>query len=317
MIPSMTASSSTGGRLRPHRVRPLLTLLALGCMSPAADPADAQIPVLVSSEWVAEHVGDPDVVLVHVGMSHRGMPETFIPGSRFLDYHLITAREQEGLSTEIPPVDGIVAALREIGISNDHHLVVYGSPGHLPARVYVTLDYLGHGDRTSVLDGGLEVWTAEGRETETAATDAASRGTFEARLNPDVLVDADWILERLDDPGTTLIDARPEVEYTGERTPETLRPGHIPGAYNLYWQELLVSEERPVLQALENVRARFEEAGAEPGGTVVNYCYIGMRASYTYLISKHLGYDARFYDGSWNDWGARDDTPAVEGTGRR
>lgn len=273
--------------------------------------------VLVSADWLAQHLEDPDLVVLYVDMGHRGMPDEVIPGTRFLDYHLI-AVERDGLSIELAPVDDLVAAFRAVGVSNDSRVVAYGDPGHMPARVFMTLDYLGLGDRTSVLDGGLAAWKAAGGSTTTEATEAMEHGDLEARVRTDMLVSAEWIRDRLEDARVVLIDARPENEYTGQRPGrDNLRGGHIPGAYNLYWAELTESAELPRLKELDEVRARFAEAGAVEDGVVVSYCLIGMRASYTYLVSRHLGYDARFYDASWNEWGARDDLPAVAGTARR
>lgn len=293
----------------------LLTATTLMAAGSTALSAQEQ-PVLVSTDWLADQMGEPDLVLLHVGMSMRGTPETFIQGARLLDYHDFAA-DANDLVIEVQPVPDMVAALRAAGVSNDSRVVLYGSgSAHMPARIYMTLDFLGHGERTSVLDGGLETWMAEGRPTSANHGAASAPGTFEPSLQDDVLVTAEWLAARLDDDEVTVIDARPETEYTGERTPEGLRPGHIPGAYNLYWADLMVSEDQPVLRALDEVKARWEEAGATADGVVVSYCYIGMRASYTYLISKHLGYDARFYDGSWNEWGATD-LPATEGRSRR
>ena len=289
----------------------LTALLALALGSGFAHGARAQesSDVLVSTDWLAAHLEEPDLVLLHVGMRHQGVPEELIPGALFLDYHDL-AVERDGLSTELPPVQDLVAVFRAVGLTNESRVVVYGTPGHAPARVFMTLDYLGHGDRTSVLDGGLEAWKAEGRPLETAVA-SAEPGDFRARVQEDVLVTADWIHHHLEDPAVTLIDARPADEYSGERTNGNLRPGHIPGAYNLYWEDLIGSSELPRLKDLESVRARFEESGASTESVLVSYCMIGMRASYTYLISRYLGYEARFYDGSWNEWGAREELPAA------
>lgn len=272
--------------------------------------------VLVGTDWLADHLDDPSVVVLHVGMGDDAMPSEWIPGARFLDYHRI-AQDLNGLSTEIPPVGELVDAFEAVGVSNESHVIVYGTPAHAAARVFVTLDYLGHGDRSSVLDGGLDVWKAEGRQTSSAPGTFAP-ATFVPDVRDDVLVSAEWIRDRLGDRSLTLVDARPEIEYSGERAPRMGgASGHIPGAYNLYWEDLLESRDNPVLKRLDEVKARYEEAGASEDGVVVSYCYIGMRASYTYLVSRHLGYDTRFYDGSWNEWSQKDGYPVTTGTKRR
>jgi thiosulfate/3-mercaptopyruvate sulfurtransferase len=291
------------------------TLLAAVVVSTSCATAQAQ-DVLVSTEWLAEHLDDPTVVVLHVAMLHRTTPDAFIPGATLLDYHTI-AVNVDGLSTELPPVADLEETFRAVGVSNDQHVVVYGTgSAHLAARVFMTLEYVGHRGKVSVLDGGMEYWTFQQRETVPEQT-ARPRGTFTANVRDDVVISADELAGKLDDPGVTLIDARPAPEYTGERQLQNARAGHVPGAYNLYWEDLLVSREEPRLKPMADVEARFEEAGASTDGLVVSYCQIGMRASYTYFISRLLGYEARFYDGSWAEWSSRDELPLVTGTARR
>jgi thiosulfate/3-mercaptopyruvate sulfurtransferase len=291
-------------------------VLVLGSTVAGAAQAAERAPVIVSTEWLAERLGKPGIQVVHVAMAHAGAPAELIPGARLLDYHALE-ETRDGLPVEIRPVAQLKEALEAAGVSNDTHVVLYGEGWpHLVARAFVTLDYLGHGERTSVLDGGLETWRAEGRPLGPKPA-GGPRGSFEPRPRADMLVSAEWIRDRLDDPQLTLVDARPADEYAGTRDQRGLRGGHIPGAYNLYFQDLVVSRENPRLKPLAEVKARFAEAGAGNGGPVVNYCYIGMRASYTYLVSRHLGFDARFYDPSWAEWGRREELPLVAGSKRR
>jgi len=300
------------------RRRLLVVLLTLSAASTlqAALPAAAQapeVPVLVSTAWVAEHAGDEDVVLIHVEMTQMQPSEVFLPGAALLDYHAIET--SEGLAVELPPVEQLVTAFEAAGVSSNKHVVLYGvGAAHIAARAFFTLEYLGH-DRVSVMDGGLQAWTREGRPTVSEPT-SPTPGTLHADPDVDLLADAAWIHERLHDPGIAVIDARPAEQYAA-RSSRDLREGHIPGAGNLYFVELLESEEMPRLKARTEVEALFADAGYVPGATVVSYCQIGMRASYNYLIARHLGYEVKLYDGSWQEWGADDALPAETGSGGR
>lgn len=318
------------GRLRRPRGRadtgPAWIAVALvACLVVAVRPLQAsltaQLPpvvqeapgVLVSVDWLAEHLQDSSLVLIHVGMPTAQSSGEFIPGARFLNYQEIV-RARDGLIVEMPVFSDLIEPFEWAGVADDAQVVLYGSPAHLPARAYVALDYLGLGERTAVLDGGLEAWKAAEHPVE-ATPAQGPRGLLTPNLRGDVLVSTDWVEARLDDPGTTLIDSRPQGEYTG-RIPTRIggRAGHIPGARNLYWEDLLVARGNPVLRDLQDVQAQFQQAGANSGTIVVNYCWVGMRASYLYLIAKHLGYETRLYDGSWNEWSRDDSLPAVIGS---
>jgi len=312
---------------KPQRhVSPARTALALtACLILLAQPALATASVqfatpsqdspgvLVSVEWLAERLENPSLVVLHVGMPTARSSREFIPGARFLNYQDIV-RVRGSLIAEMPSVDELIEPLEVAGVSDEALVVLYGSPAHLPARAYVTLDYLGLGARAAVLDGGLDAWKSAGHPVAEAPAQGP-RGLFTPRVRSDVLVSADWIEDRLGDPNMTLIDSRPEGEYTG-RIPVRIggRAGHIPGARNLYWEDLLVAQENSVLRDLQDVRDQFQNAGANSQATIVNYCWVGMRASYTYLVAKHLGYSARLYDGSWNEWSEDDSLPAVTGS---
>ena len=299
-------------------IRPAVALtiwLAALAGSVQAGAAQANPGILVSGDWLVEHRDDPEVVVLHVGMGRMAPLEEYVQGRTSSS---ITTSPSSGTISS-PNSRRTRTSSRPSAPRASPTTATWswsGIPASTRPASFMTLDYLGHGDRTSVLDGGLAAWKAAGGEVA-AEPAPPPRGDFEADVREDMIVTAEWIRDRLDDPDVTLIDARPEDEYTGERPGrDFLRGGHIPGAYNLYWQDL-TGDDIPTLIDLAEVEARYEEAGAKQDGVVVSYCLIGMRASYTYMISRYLGYETKFYDASWNDWGRREDLPLVTGLERR
>jgi thiosulfate/3-mercaptopyruvate sulfurtransferase len=287
----------------------VLVLVAAALQAQSVDP-------IVSASWLAEHLNDPRVVVVQVEGRRDPYAQGHIPGARFVA--LGDFSTDGGPGRELPPVEDLERVLRGLAINDDSHVVIYGSTSPLSAaRLWMTLDFLGHADHASLLNGGLTAWRAAGGAVTTEEP-APRAGTITRRARAPFLVAADWIHPRLDDPNVLLIDARPDDEYTGADNGMggMVHPGHIPGAYQMYWEKLVQPDNRMQLLPIESLRREFEAAGAAPDKAVVAYCMVGLRASLTYLVGRMLGYDMKFYDGSWHDWGSRD-LPYVTGTARR
>lgn len=271
---------------------------------------------LVSGSWLEGRLGDPDILVLHIDGRAERYATGHIEGARFIAQSAIALDADPGL--ELPTPDSLDSVLETAGVSDGQHIIITARSPLAATRLWLTFDYLGHADHVSILDGGLARWEAEGRPLVTDVPEQ-TRGSFSPRPRPEVLVDADWIASRLEDPGMALIDARPDDEYTGEDggMGGAVNPGHIPGAAQLYWEELIVSRQTdPSFLPIDQLREKFEAAGADEARTIVTYCMVGARASLTYFVGRMLGYDMRFYDGSWHDWGARD-LPYVSGRGRR
>jgi thiosulfate/3-mercaptopyruvate sulfurtransferase len=283
-------------------------------------PAVAQMEhaILVDADWVAGHIADEHVAVLHADMRSEAFAEGHIPGARFLDMSQFVWDGDPAWGTEMRSVEEIEAALESAGVGDDlHHIVVYANNPLFAARAFMTLEVMGLRGRVQMLDGGYGGWVEGGRDVSTEAP-VFERGELTLRPRDDILVGADWIHERLDDSSVALIDARPDDEYTGadggiEGIDGMTNPGHIPGAVQMYWEEIIESRPVPTLLSRPELTALFEGAGAGAGDTVVAYCMIGWRASFTYFTARMLGYDTKFFDGSWREWGARDDLPYVTG----
>ncbi|MGE0352538.1 MAG: sulfurtransferase [Gemmatimonadales bacterium] len=258
----------------------------------------------VSAEWLHDHLNDPGLVVVQVGYHTREYDRGHIPGAYFLR-HQDLAPEQGRMAAEAPDPKQLMTVLAGAGIGEGARVVFYGEP-MAAARAWATLDWFGLGDRAAVLDGGLGAWR---RLDLPLSADVPVRGaTLPMRAGPaGPLVDTDWVAEHLRDTAIVLIDARPDDEYTGADGGHggAHLAGHIPGARQLYWEDLLVSTTDRRLRPRAELEARFRRAGARRGKTLVVYCMIGLRASVVYHAARLLGYDVRFYDGSWQEWSYR------------
>ena len=270
----------------------------------------AQAPgLLVSPAELAASLKDPATVVVAVGNSDDDFIAGHIPGARLVRYDEI-AIDVDGLQSELPPVDQLKKVLSAAGISDKSKIVIYGS-AIAATRMFFTLDYFGH-PNAKVLNGGLNAWKASGGAIEVSALPKPASVTLTPRPQPDRVVSADWIKERLSSSKMTLLDARPDNEFTGADGGMNGAhvKGHLPDAQQLVWNTLLDSTGKFLPDA--ELRKKFEAIGANTTTPLVSYCMIGMRASVTYFVARHLGYDARLYDGSIVDW-TRRKLPAVMG----
>lgn len=292
-----------------------LVLIATAMAAGGFTPASAQHSpdsLIVSTGWLAAHLKDPNVVILQID-AHIGKGDDIpfsaghIPGARELLLSSITV-DTNGLDMEMPPVERVRAAFESVGVSDSSHVVVYyESEAPTAARAVMTLDYLGH-DRVSFLDGGLPKWRAEKRELSTE-TSTASRGTMHPRVRTNVIVEAPWIQARIGKPGLALIDTRTDGEYLGTGMRHGLPSnGHLYGARQLQWQQLFEgdsgSENGASLKNPTELRKLFADR-MQPGDTVVTYCWVGWRASATYLAARSLGLPVKLYDGSYEDWAGR------------
>ena len=219
-----------------------------------------------------------------------------LPGATVLDAADLRATV-DGVSGQVAPADQAQLVFEAAGIAPDDALIVYGANNATePARVVWTLAYYGHTGSVWMLDGGLDQWTAEGRGVEMGG--GAAGGSAYAPVVVDALrVDEPWVLDHLDDPGVTLVDARSDGEFAA---------GHIPGALSVDWARNLGADG--LLLPDDELRALYGDPA--PGQTLVAYCQTGSRASVDWLVLARLGYaDVRLYDGSWSEWSADPSNP--------
>lgn len=264
--------------------------------------------ILVTTEWLAGHLSDPRVVILDVEHEADAYRAAHVPGARFLNYMDVVAM-RDGLSTELPDAPELRVRLERLGISNDSHVILYGG-ALMVSRAFVALEYLGLTD-VSVLDGGLTKWRSEGRRV-TRDEPPVVAGTLTTRLRPEIIADADWVRAHTGKRGVTFIDTRTDGEYLGSGERHGMpSAGHVQGARQLQWEQLFRDPNSLLFRDRDEL-AKLYSARAQAGDTVVTYCYVGYRASMTYLVARSLGYPAKLYDGSYEDWSRRK-MPLVSG----
>ena len=271
---------------------------------------------LVSTEWLAAHLGEPDLRIVdaswHMPASGRSGREEFlaahIPGAVFLDIDAVVDRSSP-VPHALPAAQDFAAVMGRLGIGKADCVIVYdNSPIRTAARGWFMLRHFG-ARQVAILEGGLQKWSAEGRPIEFGEPSAMA-AAFDAEPQTTIVRKED-ILAGLDTP---LLDARgrPRFEGTESDPRPGVAAGHIPGARNLPFAALYNADG--TFKDRSALRALFEEAGIDPTQPFVASCGSGVTANSLIFAAHLLGNDqARLYDGSWSEWGADPATPKAMG----
>jgi len=273
---------------------------------------------LVSTEWLTQHLGEPDLVVVDASWhmpaaSRRGRDEyleAHIPGARFFDIDALSDRSNPAPHM-LPPAEEFGAAMERLGIGRDDRIVVYDNSAiRTAARGWFTLRHFG-ADKVAILDGGFQKWLADGLPTQ--AGEASHRAArFDAHDRRGEIATKQQILSG--DADAPLLDARGKGRFEGaEPDPRPgVEPGHIPGARNLPFGALYGDDG--TFKPLDELRRLFEGARVDPAQPFTATCGSGVTASSLIFAAHLLGnHAARLYDGSWSEWGADPVTPKAVG----
>jgi thiosulfate/3-mercaptopyruvate sulfurtransferase len=269
-----------------------------------SDPA--AMPLVVSPAWLAAHLDEPNLILLHVGDADAYRAR-HIKGARraALADLSVSAKDGEGLMLELPPAEELRHRLEALGVSNSSRVVVYfGEDWVSPAtRVVLTLEAAGLGAHVALLDGGMPAWTRAGH----AVTDVVPpdrKGTLAPLAMQPIIVDATTVMSSLGKPGFAVVDARNQGFYDGTQvggSPQRPhRTGHIAGALSIPFDS--VFDDQLVLRSPDELKQRFTKAGVAPGDTVIGYCHIGQQATAMLFAARRLGHPVLLYDGSFEDW---------------
>jgi thiosulfate/3-mercaptopyruvate sulfurtransferase len=282
-------------------MKTLIAILSFISLSALA----ADVPILVTPKWVNEHKGDANVRLLHVSFLKFDYDNEHIADAAYLWPGWLAPDGPEG-SMNIPDLKKAEEIIGGLGISNDTHVILYFIRNEVSptTRMFLSLENLGLYGKVSLLDGGIEAWKKEGLPI-TKEIPTFKKASFKAK-NIGLLVDKNYVLKSLKSETTRVVDARATRFYDGEPTGNP-RDGHITGAKNIPYQEMV--DQSNMFKSVEQLQEYFNPVVPDKKTEVVTYCFIGQTASVVYLTARMLGYPAKLYDGSMQEWSRLQELP--------
>ena len=275
---------------------------------------------LVSTDWLAEHMKDPDLRILDAstylpGVDRDGRTEydtVHISGARFFDIDDVSDGRSD-LPHMVPPIEKFMSRVRAMGVGDGHQIVVYDGSGLFSAaRVWWLFRLMGQ-NNIAVLDGGLPKWIAEGREVEDLAPVIRDRH-MTVRFQNQMVRDVTQVSSASKLGTSQIVDARAAARFRGEEPEprEGLRLGHIPNSRNVPFTDLLNDDK--TMKTPDQTRAIFESAGVDLKKPIITTCGSGVTAAVLGLTLERMGHDMwSLYDGSWTEWGMFPTVPVATG----
>ncbi|EPT8871629.1 3-mercaptopyruvate sulfurtransferase [Cronobacter dublinensis] len=271
----------------------------------------------VASHWLAEHIDDPEIQILDARMAPAGqehlrdMAQEYraghLPGALFFDIEALSDHASP-LPHMMPRPETFAVAMRELGVNDDKHLIIYDEGNLFSApRAWWMLRAFGV-QNVSILAGGLAEWQRDGFPLQEGAVEAPE-GEFEAKLDELQIKRLTDVLLASHENTAQIVDARPAARFNAEADEPRpgLKRGHMPGALNVPWTELVVKGQ---LKTTDELHAIFARQGVNLHRPIITSCGSGVTAAVVTLALATLGAsDVTLYDGSWSEWGGRQDLP--------
>lgn len=281
---------------------------------------------LVETSWLANHLHDPDLRIVdmrgyvrtvekdgiqeaHYEGARDEYEQSHIPGAVYIDWTKDIVNFEDTIKAQIASSEQFAQVMSRIGIGDEHLVVAYDAhpASQFATRLWWALKYYGH-DKVVVLNGGLAKWQRENLPLSSTIP-AYPHTKFSVVPKPELRATAVDVLNLLGQPDVALIDARDRGQYSGQIVRKPGRPGHIPGALNIPREELM-DPTTGTFRSNEELGEVFSKAHILPEQRIVAYCNGGVAATSVLFALAMLGYPSLTnYDGSWNEWGERQELP--------
>ncbi len=259
--------------------------------------------LLVEEEWVLDHLSDPIVKIIDV-RSQDEYEKGHVENAIWLKFENIRMTAN-GIRGMVASKDIVESYFGELGLTINDTVVIYDKGDSLDAaRVFWTFEYYGH-DKVKILNGGWNKWISLGNPISTKHP-YIEKTTYEARIEPELLATADYVFENLENPMIVILDVRTSLEFHGIDV-RSKRGGHIPGSVNTEWGKSLNPDG--TFKSYDDLLRMYQEVGITQEKEIITTCQTGHRASHGYFTMRLLDYKVRLYDGSWEEWGNREDLP--------